>query len=113
MFFFHHSSPPDAGCNIVNTCHHHADCVFDTVALTHRCQCRSGYEGDGTICTEIQVKFYRFCILLLANVLVNWVNVLVNWVNVLVNWVNVLVNWVNVLVNWVNVLVNWVNVLVN
>nr|CAD7268971.1 unnamed protein product [Timema shepardi] len=40
-------------CNIVNTCHPHAQCVLITQDNKYRCQCDAGYEGDGYECGEI------------------------------------------------------------
>ncbi|CAG2055236.1 unnamed protein product [Timema podura] len=40
-------------CNIVNTCHPHAQCVLLTQDNKYRCQCDAGYEGDGYECGEI------------------------------------------------------------
>lgn len=43
-------------CNIVNTCHPHAQCVFIPPKGQYQCQCNAGYEGDGYECTEIDVS---------------------------------------------------------
>nr|CAD7444676.1 unnamed protein product [Timema bartmani] len=43
-------------CNIVNTCHPHAQCVLITQDNRYRCQCDAGYEGDGYECGEIDVS---------------------------------------------------------
>jgi hypothetical protein len=40
-------------CNIVNTCHPHAQCVFIPPRGQYQCQCNAGYEGDGYECAEI------------------------------------------------------------
>ncbi|KAJ9588281.1 hypothetical protein L9F63_018354, partial [Diploptera punctata] len=43
-------------CNIVNTCHPHAQCVFVPSEGQYKCQCNSGYEGDGYECNWIDVS---------------------------------------------------------
>jgi len=47
-------------CNIVNTCHPHAQCVFIPARGQYQCQCNAGYEGDGYECAEIG-KFLAYC----------------------------------------------------
>ena len=40
-------------CNQVNNCDPNADCRYDVRTERYRCECRSGYEGDGVTCTVV------------------------------------------------------------
>lgn len=40
-------------CVEMNTCHAHAQCNFISSEQRHKCQCNSGYEGDGYECSVI------------------------------------------------------------
>jgi len=40
-------------CAEINTCHAHAQCTFVATEQRHKCQCNSGYEGDGYECSTI------------------------------------------------------------
>ena len=44
-----------AGCDTLNNCAVDADCLYDSYTQEHRCQCRSGFKGDGYFCEEEQV----------------------------------------------------------
>jgi len=39
-------------CDIENNCDPSADCRFDEQLNEYTCVCRSGYNGDGYICTR-------------------------------------------------------------
>ncbi|XP_063989907.1 nidogen isoform X2 [Diachasmimorpha longicaudata] len=43
-------------CNVVNTCHPYAQCVFITSTEDYECQCNEGYEGDGIECIKADVS---------------------------------------------------------
>ncbi|XP_047002161.1 nidogen isoform X1 [Schistocerca americana] len=43
-------------CNIINTCHPYAQCVFNSALGQYRCQCNAGFEGDGYDCIETDVS---------------------------------------------------------
>ncbi|XP_067009862.1 nidogen isoform X2 [Anabrus simplex] len=43
-------------CNIVNTCHPYAQCVYSATQRRFQCQCNAGYEGDGYDCNELDVS---------------------------------------------------------
>lgn len=47
-------------CAEINTCHAHAQCIFIASQQKHRCQCTSGYEGDGYECSLIGNYYYEF-----------------------------------------------------
>lgn len=50
-------------CNIVNTCHPHAQCIFIPPRGQYQCQCNAGYEGDGYECAEIgKLPFLKYII---------------------------------------------------
>lgn len=46
-------------CAEINTCHAHAQCTFVATEQRHKCQCSSGYEGDGYECSVIGKHSYR------------------------------------------------------
>ncbi|KRX88301.1 Nidogen-1 [Trichinella pseudospiralis] len=39
-------------CNVLNTCHPNAQCVFDSNSRRYVCQCQQGFTGDGYNCQE-------------------------------------------------------------
>lgn len=43
--------PDENECITKGDCHENADC-FDTVG-SYRCECRQGYEGNGTFCKAL------------------------------------------------------------
>ncbi|XP_034945839.1 nidogen isoform X2 [Chelonus insularis] len=43
-------------CNVVNTCHPYAQCVFIKETEDYECRCNSGYTGDGTECVKVDVS---------------------------------------------------------
>lgn len=40
-------------CARFNNCHAHAQCTFIPSQRKHKCQCDSGYEGDGYECSVL------------------------------------------------------------
>lgn len=46
----------DISCNVVNTCHPYAQCVFIRDTDNYECQCSKGYEGDGLECAKKDVS---------------------------------------------------------
>ena len=46
MFYYFSVVP----CNQVNNCGSNAQCLYDPNALSYRCRCSAGYEGDGYRC---------------------------------------------------------------
>ena len=47
VFFFFRSDIDE--CTVLNPCHIHAECT-NTIG-GYKCKCRSGFSGDGLICT--------------------------------------------------------------
>ncbi|KAK0096570.1 hypothetical protein PV326_005114 [Microctonus aethiopoides] len=43
-------------CNVVNTCHPYAQCIYIRDREDYECQCNSGYEGDGIECLKTDVS---------------------------------------------------------
>nr|CAD7444675.1 unnamed protein product [Timema bartmani] len=39
------------GCNILNNCDEHAQCLYDSESDEHRCVCDAGFTGDGNSCS--------------------------------------------------------------
>ncbi|XP_057336518.1 nidogen-like isoform X1 [Microplitis mediator] len=43
-------------CNVVNTCHPYAQCIFIKDTEEYECRCNPGYEGDGIECVKTDVS---------------------------------------------------------